>query len=208
MDFGFSKDQELIRKSAREFFEKECPKDKVRELKSDPKGYDPKMWKKMAQLGFMGLALPEAYGGTEGEFIDLMIFMEEMGRNIVPCPYFATVCMCAPALLAFGSDDQKKTYLPKIAEKGEIWSFALNEEKVSHEADDIKLTAVLENDEYVLNGTKLFVPYANAVKYLLVAARTTDSENPKEGDYPVYRGCQKQGPGNRSDSNRRQGHEM
>ncbi len=59
MDFGFSKDQDLIRKSAREFFEKECPKEKVRELKADKKGYDPKMWKKMANLGFIGLVIPE-----------------------------------------------------------------------------------------------------------------------------------------------------
>ena len=64
MDFGFSKDQELIRKSAREFFEKECPKDKVRELKSDPKGYDPKMWKKMVDLGFLEEE-PILVGGKE-----------------------------------------------------------------------------------------------------------------------------------------------
>ena len=55
MDFGFTKDQDLIRKSAREFFEKECPKEKVRELKDDKKGYDTKMWKKLANLGYMGL---------------------------------------------------------------------------------------------------------------------------------------------------------
>ena len=181
MDFGFLKDQELIRKSAKEFFEKECPKDKVRELKEDKKGYDPKMWKKMTQLGFLGLVLPEAYGGTEGEFIDLMIFMEEMGRNIVPCPFFTTVCLCAPAITAFGSEDQKALFLPKIAEKGDIWSFALNEAKVSYGADDVNLSAVSDGEDFVLTGTKLFVPYANVAKYLLVAARTSHTDNPKEG---------------------------
>ena len=181
MDFGFSKDQDLIRKSAKEFFEKECPKDKTRELKEDKKGYDPKMWKKMVQLGFMGLALPEAYGGTDGEYIDLMIFMEEAGRNIVPGPFFTTVCMCAPAILAYGSEDQKEAYLPKIAEKGEIWSFAVNEEHVGYEAGAVQMSAVSEGDEYVLSGTKLFVPYANSAKKILVAARTETAENPKEG---------------------------
>ncbi|MFO7964527.1 MAG: acyl-CoA dehydrogenase family protein [Desulfobacterales bacterium] len=181
MDFGFSKDQNLIRKSAREFFEKECPKDIVRELKKDIKGYNPKFWKKMAQLGFLGLALPEVYGGTEGEYIDLMIFMEEMGRNIVPSPYFSTICMCAPAIDTFGSDIQKKSYLPGIAEKGDIWSFAINEEPAGWESDTIEFSATPDGDDYVLNGKKLFVPYANSAKMMLVAARTSNESDPKQG---------------------------
>ena len=91
MDFAFSKDQELIRSSVREFLKKECPKDRVRELKGSEKGYDPKVWKKMVKLGFQGLVIPEEYGGTEGDFYDLVIFMEEAGRNIFPSPFFSTM---------------------------------------------------------------------------------------------------------------------
>ena len=181
MDFGFTKDQDLIRKSAREFFEKECPKEKVRELKTDKIGYDKKTWKKMANLGFMGLVIPEEYHGTEGEFLDLMIFMEEMGKNIVPCPFFTTVCQCAPAIDAFGSKAQKKAHLPKIAEKGDIYSYAINEEKADYSASDIQLTATAQGDDFVLNGTKLFVPYANSAKQLVVVGRTKQSDNPEEG---------------------------
>ncbi len=181
MDFGFTKDQDLIRKSAREFFEKECPKEKVRELKEDKIGYDSKMWKKLAGLGYMGLVIPEEFNGTEGEFLDLMIFMEEMGRNIVPCPFFTTVCQCAPAIQEFGTKSQKKKILPKIAEKGEIWSYAVNEEKANYEASDIQLIATTEGDGFVLNGMKLFVPYANSAKKLLVVGRTRQSENPEDG---------------------------
>ncbi len=181
MDFGFSKDQDLIRKSAREFIEKECPKEKVRELKQDKKGFDTKIWKKMANLGFMGLVIAEEYHGTEGDFLDLMIFMEEIGRNIFPCPFFITVCQCAPAIEEFGTAAQKKNILPKIAEKGEIWSYAVNEDKADYEASDIQLSAVAKGDGYVLNGTKLFVPYANSAKKILVVGRTTQSDNPEEG---------------------------
>jgi len=181
MDFGFSKDQDLIRKSAREFIEKECPKEKVRELKQDKKGFDTKIWKKMANLGFMGLVIAEEYHGTEGDFLDLMIFMEEIGRNIFPCPFFITVCQCAPAIEEFGTAAQKKNILPKIAEKGEIWSYAINEDKADYEASDIQLSAVAKGDGYVLNGTKLFVPYANSAKKILVVGRTTQSDNPEEG---------------------------
>ena len=181
MDFEFSKDQNLIRQSAKEFFEKECPKERTRELMADKKGYDPKMWKKMAQLGFLGLIIPEEYGGTEGEFIELAIFMEEMGRNIVPGPFFTTVCLCAPGIREFGSSDQKKKILPGIAEKGEIWSLALNEKRTDYEATDIQLMASGQGDGFVLNGTKLFVPYANAAKHLLVTARTETQAAVEDG---------------------------
>lgn len=172
MDLGFSKGQVLIRKSAREFFKKECSKEKVRELKKDKKGYDPGMWKKMVNLGFIGLVIPEEYHGTEGDLIELMILMEEIGRNIVPGPFFTTVCQCGPAIQEYGTDAQKKRILPTIAEKGAIWSYAINEEKADYRASDVQLRATAQGDGFVLNGTKLFVPYANAAKQLLVVGRT------------------------------------
>lgn len=181
MDYSIGKEQEMLRKSAREFFEKECPKDRVRELKEDPKAYDPKMWKKMVKLGFQGLVIPEAFGGMDGDFVELALFMEEVGRNIVPMPYYATIGLCALPLIAFGSDEQKETYLPGIAEKGDIWTLALTEEKANNEASEIQLSAKADGDGFILNGTKLFVPYAHVSKMMLVAARTTDSENPQEG---------------------------
>ncbi len=181
MDFAFKKEQELIKKSAREFFEKECPKDKVRELKADPRGYDPAIWKKMTSLGFLGLVIPEKYGGTEGNFIDLMLFMEEMGRNIVPSPFFSTVALCGMPLLKFGTDEQKEVFLPGIAEKGKIWSFAQTEQRATHEPDDIHLSATLDKNGYCLNGTKLFVPYASAADYFLVVARTSQNKNSEDG---------------------------
>lgn len=181
MDFSFTKDQGLIRKSVREFFEKECPKDKVRELKTDPKGYDPKTWKKMVKLGFMGMLVPEEYGGTEGEFIELMIFMEEMGKNIVPSPYFTTVVCCSLPVLQFGSEQQKEAILPRIVEKGQIWSYAQTEEKADGTAADIDLSASRQGDNYILNGTKLFVPYAHVSDKILVVARTDRSGDDENG---------------------------
>jgi len=181
MNFALEKDQELIKKSAREFFEKECPKDKIRELKEDPKGYDPNMWKKMVSLGFLGLVIPEQYGGTEGEFIDLMVFMEEMGRNIVPSPFFSTVVLCGMPIQAFGTDKQKQNFLPQIAEKGKVWSFAQTEQLANHQPTDITLAASQDGDTYILNGTKLFVPYASSANYFLVVARTSQKDTPEDG---------------------------
>lgn len=181
MDLGFTKDQELIRKSAREFFEKQCPKDKVRELKEDEKGYDPKMWDKMVELGYTGIVIPDEYGGMAGDALELVILMEEIGRNLVPSPFFATVCACAPAILAFGTDEQKQTILPRIAEKGQIWALALTEASASHNAEDVTMHAVADGNDYVLNGTKLFISYANVADQLLVVARTGDTATPEDG---------------------------
>lgn len=180
VDLGFTKDQELIRKSAREFFEKECPKDRVRELREDEKGYDPKMWHKMAELGFLGLVIPEAFGGMDGDYLELVILMEEIGRNIVPSPFFTTVCACAPAIQAFGTDTQKDAFLPKIAEEGQIWALALTEVSGSYEAKDLTMSAVSEGGDYILNGTKLFISYANVADQLLVVARTGEGAKPED----------------------------
>jgi len=181
MDYLIGKEQEMLRKSAREFFEKECPKDKVRELKIEPKAYDPKMWKKMAKLGFQGLAIPEEFGGMDGDFVELALFMEEVGRNIVPMPYYATVALCALPLIGYGSDEQKEAYLPGIAEKGDIWTLAQTEEKATNDASEIQLSATADGDDFILNGIKLFVPYAHVAKMMLVAARTSEGDTPEQG---------------------------
>jgi alkylation response protein AidB-like acyl-CoA dehydrogenase len=181
MDFALTKDQELIQQSAREFFKKECPKDKVRELKQGDKGYDPRVWKKMVRLGYTGLILPERYGGAEGDFIELMVLIEEIGRNIVPGPFFTTVVQCAAPILEFGSDKQKAAYLPGIAEKGEIWSFVMDEAAADCRATDIHLEASRQGAEYILNGKKLFIPYANSAKYYLVVARSQRRGEPEKG---------------------------
>lgn len=166
MDCSFTKDQMLLRKAVKEFFEKECPADKVRELNGEPQGYDAKLWQKMVKLGYTGLAIPESYGGTEGNFWDLLIFAEEMGRNIVPSPFFETAVCCALPILKFGTDEQKETWLPKIAEKGAIWTLARTD------AAGNGVTATADGDDLILNGAKVFVPYARVADMLLVTART------------------------------------
>jgi alkylation response protein AidB-like acyl-CoA dehydrogenase len=181
MDLGFSDEQELIRESAREFFEKECPRERVRELKQDPKGYDPIMWQSMVDLGYTGLAIPEEFSGTEGEFLDLVAFMEEVGRNIAPSPFFATVVLCAFPILHFGTHQQKQRTLPAIASGGEIWSLALNETSFHFQSSDIKLRATLQGETYLLNGRKLFVPYGHVAKHFLVVARTGEGDDLGKG---------------------------
>ena len=92
MDLRYSEEQEILRQSAREFLVTECPKTLVRELERSKEGHSPELWKKMAELGWMGLTIPEEYEGIGYAFQDLTVLLEEMGRNIVPGPFLASQC--------------------------------------------------------------------------------------------------------------------
>ncbi len=181
MDFSLTEQQEMLRLSARGFLSTECPKARVRELDRDEKGYDPHLWHRMAELGWLGLVFPEEYGGMAGSFLDLTILMEEMGRNLVPVPFFSTIALCALPLLEYGTPEQKKRFLPQIAKGEAIWTLALLESSGKYEAAEIRLKAVLRDKNYLIHGRKLFVPDAHIADYILVAARTEESKRLEDG---------------------------
>ncbi|OGN98271.1 MAG: hypothetical protein A2Z77_05725 [Chloroflexi bacterium RBG_13_51_36] len=181
MNFSFTEEQDMLRISARDFLAKECPKAKVREMARDERGYDPQMWRSMAELGWMGLIFPEEYGGTNASFMDLVILMEEMGRNIVPGPFFSTIALCALPLLEYGSSGQKTKFLPQIVQGEGIWTFALVESSGKYEASGIKLGAVLKGTNHVLQGYKLFVTDAHVADHIVVAGRTGEGKRPEDG---------------------------
>jgi len=181
MDFNFSEEQEMLRTLARDFLSRECPKTKVRELEKDEKGYDPQMWHNMAKLGWMGLVFPEEYEGINASFMDLVILMEEMGRNILPGPFFSTIAFCALPILEYGTVEQKSKFLPQIARGETIWALALTESSGSYRASEIRLHAKLEGEDYILEGDKFFVSDAHIADYLLVVARTGEGKSPEDG---------------------------
>ena len=181
MDFSFTEEQDMLRILARDFLAKECPKAEVREMTEDERGYEPQMWRSMAGLGWMGLIFPEEYGGMRASFMDLVILMEEMGRNILPGPYFSTIALCALPLFEYGSSEQKIKFLPQIAKGEGIWTFALTESSGRCKASEVKLRALLEGTNYVLRGCKLFVSDAHVADYMLVVGRTGEGNSPEEG---------------------------
>lgn len=171
MDLRLSEEQELIKTSAREILEAECPLDHVREMAADATGYSVELWKKMAELGWMGVAIPEEHGGLGNGFLDLCLLIEEMGRARLPSPFVPTVVLAAQPILRFGSDEQKARYLPAIAEGRLVLSYAALEPEAAWDPNGIRTTVTAEGDELVLRGTKLYVPYAGAADELLVVAR-------------------------------------
>jgi len=181
MDLGLSEEQEMLKTSARDFLQKECPKKLVKQLDESDEGYSPELWQKIAGLGWLGLMFPDKYGGSGGSFLDLVVLLEEMGYNILPGPFFSTVVLGGLNILAAGNKEQKRELLPGIASGEIILTLALTEPSVGYDASSVKTTAVAHNGEYVINGTKLFVPDANVADLLLCVARTKEAENPEDG---------------------------
>jgi alkylation response protein AidB-like acyl-CoA dehydrogenase len=181
MDFGLSEEQEMLKNSARDFLHKECPKQLVRELDESDKGYSPELWQKMAELGWMGLPFPEKYRGGGGSFMDLVILLEAMGYNVVPGPFFSTVVLGGLAILAAGSEEQKKELLPRISSGDARLTLALTEPSARYEAAYIKTVARAHNGNYIIKGIKLFVLDAHVADYLLCVARTRASGKPENG---------------------------
>src|SRR5437764_8526389 len=114
MDFAFSEEQEMLRAAAREFLSKECGSPYVRRMMEAEDAWDPALWKKMAEMGWTGLAVPEAYGGVGG-FLDLTVVLEEAGRALLPGPFFSTMALAVPALLEAGTEAQKQEALTRVA---------------------------------------------------------------------------------------------
>jgi alkylation response protein AidB-like acyl-CoA dehydrogenase len=181
MDLGLNEEQEMLKKSAREFLVKECPKKLVRELDEGDSGLSKELWKKMADLGWMGLPFPEKYGGNGGSLLDLTVLLDEMGYNIVPGPFFSTVVLAGFTLLAAGSEKQKEDYLGKICSGDMIMTLALTGIEGTYSAASLDTEAKASGGNYILNGTKMFVPDANVASFILVVARTEKSSKPEQG---------------------------
>jgi alkylation response protein AidB-like acyl-CoA dehydrogenase len=172
MNFGFNDEQELLRSTARKFFENECASETVRRLMDTPEGMTPELWGKLAEQGWLGLIFPETYDGMGLGFVDLTVLMEEMGRAVVPGPYFSTVLLGGLAILEAGSEVQKKEWLPRIAGGQKRVTLAWLEPSAMLGAAGVTLEAKSGGGKYTLTGTKLFVPDAHTADAIVVVART------------------------------------
>jgi alkylation response protein AidB-like acyl-CoA dehydrogenase len=180
MDLRFTETQEILKKMARDFLTTECPKTMVRKLEQSEEGYSSELWKKMAELGWMGLIIPEEYGGMNYTFQDLVVLLEEIGRNILPGPFIATITSTFPILEA-GNEEQKKGLLPKIAQGELILTTALLEGEGVFDASGIAVKATPKGDDFIINGTKLFVEMAHVANHILCVTRTKDGTSPEKG---------------------------
>jgi alkylation response protein AidB-like acyl-CoA dehydrogenase len=172
MDVSLSKVQLDIAKEARRFLDKECPTDYVRDMYEDERGFTDEIWGKMIEMDWMRVRIPETYGGIGMDQMDLTMVLEEMGRAVLPGPFFSTVLLAAEAIMEAGNESQKERYLPGIA-AGEIrGTLALHEPDGGADLGYIQMEARADGDGFVLDGTKISVPDAHVADFLVCAART------------------------------------
>ncbi|MSQ21920.1 MAG: acyl-CoA dehydrogenase [Dehalococcoidia bacterium] len=180
MDVLLNEEEEMLRKATREFFESECPPKLVRAMETDDLGYPPDLWRKTAEMGFIGLALPKQYGGEGASLLTLGLLLEAVGRAVAPLPLHSTL-VAALTIADAGDRQQCQRILPQVSSGNLIMTWAVTERDPRLNPEDVATTAKAEGDHYVISGSKLFVENFNASDQCLVACRTAPGSVVGEG---------------------------
>ena len=172
MDFGFTEEQELLRSEVRKWLDQSCPLDEVRRITEAEggEGFSREQWKEIAELGWLGLTIPEAHGGAGLGWVDLVVVLEETGRSLFPSPLVSSTVAVA-ALLEAGSPEQQARWLPGRADGTRIGTLAAQESPSAPSAAAVQLEGRADGDGTLLSGEKRFVPDAGAATLYVVPFR-------------------------------------
>ena len=169
MDFAFTSDKQLLKNSARAFLDEHCKPATVRSLWDDPRGESEGLWKEMAQLGWLGLSLPEVHGGSGLGMVETAILLEELGRAVYPGPYLPTI-LAATGIGEAGTDAQKKRWLPAIATGDARATIAFLDADFDWSPGAVRTRAERTAPGWALTGDKRYVPWAHVANVLLIPA--------------------------------------
>ncbi len=175
MDYDLNEEQNMLKESAHKFLANECPGDFVREMAEDKKGFTDDIWQKMTEVGWLGLLIPEEYGGSGMDFLFLAILLSEMGAFCLPGPFFSTAVLGGLTLLETADKAQKEEILPDLAAGNRIMTLAWIEQDGTYNHQGVKVVAETQADNYVLSGTKIFVPDAHVADTIICVAREKGS---------------------------------
>jgi alkylation response protein AidB-like acyl-CoA dehydrogenase len=176
MNFDFSDEQKQLKDQARRFLADKCPTQAVRAVLEGPEPFDRKLWQALAEMGYMGTAIPEQYGGLGAGYLELCIIAEELGRALAPVPFASSIYLAAEFLLAAGSDAQKKAWLPLLASGEKIGCFAHAEGAGRVSPATIQLRASGNR----LNGTKMAVLDGDVADIAVVTARAAGGDQARD----------------------------
>jgi len=176
MDLELSEEQQALRAMVRGVVNEHAPLEVVRKLEDDPKGFPPALWEQLAQVGVLGILIPEAYGGAEQSLLEAAIVYEELGRGLAPQPHLPSSVLGGGILLEAGSEAQKREWLPRLCDGSALLSPAWLEPERGMGPAGVQLPARREGPDYILTGVKWHVPFASAATRLVVLARTGPGE--------------------------------
>ena len=180
MDFSFSEEQTQLRDSLRRYLSQEYTFEARKKIIHGA-GISDTAWAGLAELGLMGMPVPEPYGGFSGTGVDMLVVMEELGRGLVVEPYFATAVMGAAFIKHGGSDAHKTALLPNVADGSLKLACALTEKQSRHELHNVMLSGMASTNGFSLNGAKTVVLHGAQADKLIVSARTSGTARDKAG---------------------------
>ena len=180
MDILPTEEEQMLKNVARGFLEAEVSTALVREMELDGLGYPPALWKQMADLGWLGMSLPEQYGGQGLPLVYLGLIIEEIGRVMAPVPLHSTM-VAALTIDSDGTDQQKQDILPAVADGKMVLTWAVHERDARLIPEAMNLEAKADGDGWILNGTKMFVDNFVVAQRCLVACRTSPASDANQG---------------------------
>ena len=181
MDFELSEDQVLLQESVQRFVQDNYSFEQRRKIVDNDKGFSETHWKQFAELGWLGMAFPEAVGGYGGTPVETMIVMEEFGKGLVAEPFVSTVVLGGGAIIAGGSAEQQQEIVGKIAEGELKLALAFAERQSRYNLADVETKAEAAGSDYILSGAKSVVFGAPSADKFIVSARTSGGSREEAG---------------------------
>ncbi|MBX9962681.1 MAG: acyl-CoA dehydrogenase family protein [Burkholderiales bacterium] len=181
MDFDYTEEQQLLEDSVSKFLEKNYTFEQRRQIVASRVGYSPTAWEGLANLGLLGLPIPQDRDGFGGGGVETMIVMEAFGRHLVVEPYLGTVVMAASCIATAGTDEQKQYLLPPIMEGRMRFACAFTEGGGRYDLDHVETTARMDDGQWVINGAKSVVMHGAVADLLIVSARTSGAVTDRNG---------------------------
>jgi len=181
MDFELTSEHLMLKESAASFIKKDHSFDRIRELKNDPLGFSKDLWKKMADLGWMGFIFPEEYGGLELDYGYVMVLLEELGKGLLPEPWISSVLLGGNLILSGGTDSQKKEILPKIISGDLFVTAAYLEDNGRYDLNYCSTSATKKDGKFSISGKKIFVLDGCSADKIIVSVRTSGSTSDNDG---------------------------
>lgn len=181
MNFDLSEEQQLVQDSVARFIQDNYALETRQATVAGSEDFDKKHWASMAELGWLGLTLPEADGGFGGNQIDTMVIMEQFGKGLVLEPFFASVVLGARAIVLAGSEAQRTTLLPGVVDGSRQLAVGYAEEQARFDMHDVVTRAQADGEEFVINGRKSMVQHGGTANQIIISARTSGGQSDHNG---------------------------
>ena len=181
LDLGLTESEEMLKKAALDFMKRDVPKPVIQSLQESETGYTPELWQKAAEMGWLGIIVPENYGGTGGSLTSAGVLLEALGTGPMPGPYFSSGILSTLIIQETATDEQRKQILPALVQGKHIVTLAMTEPEFGWESSNIRTSLEKKDNHAIISGLKLFTFDAGAATHFIVVVRSGQGTNSNDG---------------------------